>query len=69
MLGYRIEDITDGKVSRTLRIVPPEDEDDYTRYFLDDDRSSKKIEVFVLKTYLKEKLGIEFRPRTMEESF
>ena len=67
--GDIIEDITDGKVSRTLRIVPPEDEDDYTRYFLDDDRSSKKIEVFVLKTYLKEKLGIEFRPRTMEESF
>lgn len=67
--GQDIPDITDGRVKRILRIIPPRDENDYTRYFLEDERSSKKIEVFVLKTYLKEKLGIEFRPRTMKECY
>lgn len=49
---------------RTLKIVPPENGDDYTRYYLDSLRSDRKIEVFVLKYYLKEKLGIDFLPRT-----
>lgn len=49
---------------RTLKIIPPEHEGDYTRYYLDSMRSGRKIEVFVLKYYLKEKLGIEFVPRT-----
>lgn len=49
---------------RTLKIIQPEHEDDYTRYYLDSMRSGRKIEVFVLKYYLKEKLGIEFVPRT-----
>ena len=49
---------------RTLKIVPPESEGDYTRYYLDSLRSGRKIEVFVLKYYLKEKLGIDFVPRT-----
>lgn len=46
---------------RTLKIIPPEHEGDYTRYYLDSIRSGRKIEV---KYYLKEKLGIEFVPRT-----
>jgi hypothetical protein len=49
---------------RTLKIIQPEHEGDYTRYYLDSMRSGRKIEVFVLKYYLKEKLGIEFVPRT-----
>lgn len=52
---------------RTMKIISssdPDNNDKYTKYFLDNPASSKKIEVFVLKDYLKEKLGIEFRPRT-----
>lgn len=49
---------------RILKIVPPENENDYTRYYLDSLRNERKIEVFVLKYYLKEKLKIDFVPRT-----
>ena len=52
------------KQRRTLKIIQSEHEGDYTRYYLDSMRSGRKIEVFVLKYYLKEKLGIEFVPRT-----
>lgn len=52
-----------------MRIVPSQDENDYTHYFLDDMSNSRKIEVFVLKTYLEEKLGIYFKHRTMDECF
>ena len=51
---------------RTMKIVPPLSENDYTRYYLDDPRKSHRIEVFVLKYYLSEKLRIEFTPRTEE---
>ena len=44
-------------------------EGDYTRYFLDDLRDGIKIEIFVLKTFLKEKLGIDFTPRTIKDCF
>lgn len=60
--GDEVTDIADE--TRVLRIVPPKDSYDYTRYFLDNCRSGNKIEIFVLKDYLKEKLNIEFRPRT-----
>ena len=59
-----VKDIAGNK--RTLKIIPPLSEDDYTRHFLDDLRSGRKIEVFVLKLYLNEKLGITFKPRTEE---
>ena len=49
---------------RKMQIVPPIDKTDYTRYFLDNPKKAHKIEVFVLKQYLKEKLNIEFVPRT-----
>jgi len=65
--GDTIEDIS--KRNRTMRIVPSQDENDYTHYFLDDMSNSRKIEVFVLKTYLEEKLGIYFKHRTMDECF
>lgn len=43
-----------------MKIVPAQDESDYTHYFLDDATSARKIEVFVLKSFLAEKLGIDF---------
>lgn len=64
------EEISDvSKAKRVLKIIPPETEEDYTRYFLDDARDGIKIEIFVLKTYLKEKLGIDFTPRTINDCF
>lgn len=59
--GDEIIDIQNKK--RTLHIVNPIDNSDYTRYFLDDSRDDRRIVVYVLKDYLKEKLNIEFRPR------
>ena len=56
----------EGAEQRTVKIVPPESGDDYTCYFLEGRRDPRRIEVFVLKCYLKDKLGIEFRPRTEE---
>lgn len=56
-----LADINDEE--RKMQIVAPEDENDYTRYFLDNPKKAHKIEVFCLKSYLKEKLNIEFRPR------
>ena len=60
--GEEVTDIAGRK--RTLKIVPPENANDYTRYYLDSMRSDRKIEIFVLKYYLKEKYGIDFLPRT-----
>jgi hypothetical protein len=59
--GDIAEDIS--KESRKFIIAPSEKTDDYTKYFLDSDRSSHKIEVYVLKDFLKELLKVEFRPR------
>ncbi len=64
--GDEIEDIA--KVRRTLKIIQPSTSGDYTRYFLDDSYSNRKIEIFVLKQYLKEKCGIDFRPRTGQDT-
>lgn len=52
------------KEERKMQIVPPANDKDYTKYYLDNPRKAHKIEVYVLKDYLREKLGIEFRPRT-----
>ena len=49
---------------RKMQILSPEDERDYTHFYLDNPRKAHKIEVFVLKQYLKEKLGLDFTPRT-----
>lgn len=65
--GDTIEDIS--KRNRTMKIVPAQDGNDYTHYFLDDVSNARKIEVFVLKTYLEEKLGISFKHRTMDECY
>ncbi len=52
---------------RIMKIVAPNGECEYTKYFLDRDGSATKIEVFVLKDFLREKLGMEFRPRTNKD--
>ena len=51
---------------RKMQIVAPKNDRDYTRYFLDNPKKAHKIEVFCLKTYLKERLKIEFRPRASD---
>ncbi|MBQ8924174.1 MAG: ATP-binding protein [Lachnospiraceae bacterium] len=59
--GQEVVDI--GNKRRTLNIISPEQEGDYTRFYLDSMRSERKIEIFVLKYYLQEKFGITFIPR------
>jgi hypothetical protein len=49
---------------RKMEIASPENEDDYTTYFLTHHKKAHRIEVFVLKHFLKEKLNLEFKPRT-----
>ena len=41
----------------------PNNAGNYTKYFLDAPASSRRIEVIVLKDYLNQKLGIDFRPK------
>lgn len=60
-----IEDIN--KDERKMTIVRPNKQGEYTRYYLDTPKSAHKIEVYVLKDYLREKLNLEFRPRTKED--
>jgi Pyruvate/2-oxoacid:ferredoxin oxidoreductase gamma subunit len=56
--GMEISDINGEK--RTLKITKSQE---YTKYVLRSDTEEHNIEVYVLKDYLKEKCGIEFRPR------
>ena len=53
-----IEDVASSK--RKMIVTPANLPEQWTRYMLDDPQEPHKIEVFVLETYLKEKLGIEF---------
>lgn len=48
---------------RKMQIISSDSDGDYTRYFLDNHKKAHKIEVFCLKSYLKERLGISFSPR------
>jgi len=58
------DSVTDIKAStRTLKITKPGPSTEYTKYMLVSDIEPHNIEVYVLKDYLKERLGIEFRPR------
>lgn len=65
--GDEVTDIAQKK--RTLKIVRPEYKGDRTRYYLDNIRSERKIEVFVLKQYLEEVAGISFKVRTEEDIY
>ena len=53
-----VEDVASSR--RKMVVTPSEAGDQYTRYMLDDPREPHKIEVFVLETYLRERLGIAF---------
>lgn len=57
-----LKDINDEE--RKMRIIACDSEGDYTHYFLDNPKKAHKIEVYCLKSYLKEKLEISFSPRT-----
>ena len=59
-----IQDIAGKK--RVLKISTAKG-DGYTRFFLDDNDSPNKIEVVVLKTYLKERLHLEFKSRDLTQ--
>ena len=62
--GDKVVDINGNE--RVLRIEQPSRDATYTGYFLDSPRKVH-IEVYVLKDYLREKLQIDFRPRTTLE--
>lgn len=51
---------------RKMVIHGSEGKGDYTHYYLDHPKSPHRIQVFVLKDYLREKLELEFRPRTKD---
>lgn len=53
--------------SRIVQIISPLKDGEYTKYFLDNIRSQRKIEVFVLKYYLHERLKLQFSPRTINQ--
>ena len=59
--GATIEDLVGKK--RILQLSSPSEEVPYTQYWLVSQAGHLNIEVIVLKDYLKEKLGIEFKPR------
>ena len=59
--GDFVSDIN--KESRMMQIISSADESDHTKYFLDNPAKAQKIQVYVLKDYLKELYQIEFRPR------
>ena len=62
--GDEVQDLTGEK--RVLKITPPKDKGSTTKYMLVSDYESHNIELFVLKDFFKEKLKLEFRPRTKE---
>lgn len=57
-----LEDISGEE--RKMEIATPENNNDYTTYFLTHPKKAHRIEVYVLKQYLKEKLNLDFKPRT-----
>lgn len=59
--GDEVEDV--GGTKRRMKIYPGTPKDPQTKYYLETDRASLKIEVFVLQEYLKEVLKMEFGPR------
>lgn len=58
-----VVDLTGAK--RTMKITPPDRkvENSYTKYMLVSNTEPHNIEVFVLKDFLSERLGLKFRPR------
>lgn len=63
--GDEVIDLKEKK--RTLNITPDTGGSGYTRYMLVGPSERHNIEVFVMKKYLKERLGLEFKPRKKKE--
>ena len=64
--GSKVTDLA--AVERTLFVAPADPkEGNYTGYFLRQN-FKQDIQLFVLKDYIRQKLGIEFRPRTVVEA-
>jgi hypothetical protein len=62
------EEIMDlNKEYRKMVISQPTKDTPYKTFMLDEPRKTHKINVIVLKDYLREKLNIEFRPRTTQD--
>jgi hypothetical protein len=51
---------------RKMQIISPDGDNDYTHFYLDNPKKAHKIEVFCLKSYLREKINVEFRPRASD---
>jgi hypothetical protein len=58
----QVSDVSGEK--RKMYIIQPESPKGCTKFYLDNPREAHKIEVYVLKEYLKQKLGISFISRT-----
>ena len=67
-LANQDEVIDLGGKKRIMRITPPSDMDglQYTKFMLISDTEEHNIEVFVLKEFLSEQLGLDFKARTKE---
>ncbi len=63
--GDMVSDLNNKK--RKMQIIQPDENSTYTKIFLEDPQHPHRIEVFVLKQYLKEVLGLEFTPRPSTE--
>jgi hypothetical protein len=59
--GDTVSDIN--KEERVMHIVAPDEADPTTSYFLQHSKKPHRIQVFVLKDFLREHLDIQFRPR------
>lgn len=64
------EEVTDlNKESRRMAIIQPGEDVQYTTYWLENSRKQHRIQIYVLKDFLKQKLNIDFRPRHSDEPF
>jgi hypothetical protein len=59
--GAEVTDL--GQTKRQLRITPPAAPGQYTKYMLVSSTEHHNIQVFALREYIEERLGLLFRPR------
>lgn len=59
--GAEVTDLENNR--RELRVTAPTSVQEYTKYMLVSSTSRHNVEVYVLKDFLREKLGLDFRPR------
>jgi hypothetical protein len=61
-----VHDLSGAKRKLKITALKKDETDSYTKYMLVADDEAVNIEVFVLRDFLKERLGLEFRPRGKE---